>query len=228
MMKLQESVGPDKVMHNALATFVPNVPWAQYGCNRIINLNGGGTSVSTPQAAGAAALWLELHGNEYEVENKGWIKVEAVRTALFESAKKDVPGMTADEVFSYYGNGILQAMDALMITPDINDLVKQPEDTVSHPFMTLLEEYFESFFNDRKVDKGIRDIIRDMFELEIIQLHMGSAALQKIIYDHGEDPANISPNQLKKLVKAMGKSEKASNELKEAMNYIHMKLMAES
>jgi hypothetical protein len=221
-------VGPDKVMPNAIATYVPNVPWAQYGCNTIINLDGGGTSASTPQAAGAAALWLQLHGNKYDVEDKGWIKVEAVRTALFETAKKDIPGMTPEKVYSYFGNGILKAMDALMYTPDISDLKKQPEDTVSHPLMTLLDEYFESFFDDRKVDKGIRDIIKGMFELEIVQLHMGSAVLQKIIYDHGEDPANISPGQLKKFVKALGKSKKASDELKEVMNYIYNKLMAES
>lgn len=228
LCKLQESYGPDKVMDSAIATYVPNVPWAQYGCNQLINLNGGGTSLSTPQAAGAAALWLQLHGDEYDIENRGWIKVEAVRAALFETAKKDIPGMTAEEVFSYYGHGVLKAMDALHYKPDISSLKKQPEDTVSHPLLTLLKEYFESFFDSHHYYKdrneAFRNIIKDMFELEIVQLHMGHSRLQKIISDHEEKHENINTNSLKKFVKTISTSEKASDELKEVMGYIHEQL----
>jgi hypothetical protein len=226
MCRLQESFGPDSIMHNTIATYVPNVPWAQYDCEQTVNLDGGGTSASTPQAAGAAALWLQIHGNDYYHEDEGWKMVEAVRTALFHTAKKDIPGMQEEEVFHYFGNGVLKAMDAIEYAPDIHDLTIQPEDTVTLPLLTLLAEYFESFFDEKNIDKGIRDVLKDMYELEIVQLQMGSASLQKIIGDHEQDPASISTNDLKKFVKRLITSDKASAELKEVMKYIYNALTA--
>ena len=57
--KMQGCFGPNSKMTTALAAFTPNDPWAVMGCDNLITHDGGGTSSATPQAAAAAALWLQ-------------------------------------------------------------------------------------------------------------------------------------------------------------------------
>ncbi|MBN2533611.1 MAG: S8/S53 family peptidase [Spirochaetales bacterium] len=220
--RLQGSFGPDWVMKNAIAAYGANIPWAVYNCNDLINLNGEGTSLATCQVAGAAALWLQIHGGSYE---NNWKKVEAVRIALFETAKKDIPGMTLEKVYTCFGNGVLQAMDALDYEPDPDILVKQPEDAVHFPLLTLLLEYFESFFEKQRIAKSLREKIRAMYELEMVQLHTGNTALQGILPDHEAEASTISKETLKAYINALGKLKKASDELKEVMQYIYNELI---
>ena len=63
--------------------------------------------------AAAAALWIAYHRPELESrgyydEGRRWMKVEAVRQALYDTASKEFP-----EWKKYYGNGILRAYDAI-------------------------------------------------------------------------------------------------------------------
>ena len=129
---MQGSWGPPSRMGKTLAAYTPNVPWASDPIP--ILRSGGGTSSATPQIAAAAALWIGYHRKAleelgYYQPGQQWMKVEAVRHALYTSAAKD-------EVFhewkKYYGNGILRAYDALLIAPvQSSALEKAPESNIS-------------------------------------------------------------------------------------------------
>jgi Subtilase family len=84
--------GPDSCMTAAMAAYAPNTPWARLGCPDTINMNGAGTSSSTPQIAAAAALWYEQHKN---VLPRDWRRVEAVRHALFQTAQIETCNITS-------------------------------------------------------------------------------------------------------------------------------------
>ena len=91
-----------------MAAFAPNIPWAAFGCRQLCRLSGEGTSSATPQVAAAAALWIEKYKGFLPGD---WRRVEAVRHALFTSARR------ADARF---GRGILQARAALAVAPDLH------------------------------------------------------------------------------------------------------------
>jgi len=125
---MQGNVGPDEKMKTAMSAYTPNMPWAELGCEKIVDMDGQGTSAATPQIAAAAALWLMKHNPTYP---QAWMRVEAVRKALFDSAQR------GDE--KLLGRGILRARDALDVLPaDTNQLQKLPPDRASFPFLKLL------------------------------------------------------------------------------------------
>ena len=76
-------------MATAIAAYTPNVPWARFGEPDVVDFDGAGTSAATPQVAGAAALWIQKHRAAYDAYPEGWMRVEAVRKALFDSAAAD-------------------------------------------------------------------------------------------------------------------------------------------
>src|SRR5262249_51489630 len=78
--------GPDSKMNTALSAATPNLPWAVLGCPDQIDLDGGGTSVATPQIAAAAALWLQKNRAAVDAYPEAWMRIEAIRAALFGSA----------------------------------------------------------------------------------------------------------------------------------------------
>ena len=82
---LEGSFGPASAMRAAIAAYTPNIPWARFGCDTAVRLNGEGTSAATPQVAAAVALWFEKYK---DVLPRDWRRVEAVRNALFTTARK--------------------------------------------------------------------------------------------------------------------------------------------
>ena len=123
---MQGNWGPHKYMHQAIAAYTPNVPWLAINEAHPIKKNGGGTSSATPQVASAAALWILK--NKEALAEKGyagtWQQVEAVRHALYSSAK---PG-PFEHWEKYYGQGIIQAKDALEVpVPSAEQLSKAKE-----------------------------------------------------------------------------------------------------
>jgi subtilisin family serine protease len=123
---IEGSFGPDSSMTQALAAWTPNTPWARLRSSDIVDMDGGGTSSATPQIAAAATLWLE----KYKVQlPRDWRRVEAVRNALFRSARNTDP--------THFGNGILQARAALDVAPRL-DLAKAPEDNDAFPFFRVI------------------------------------------------------------------------------------------
>jgi subtilisin family serine protease len=174
---MQGSWGPPSRMRKALAAYTPNVPWAS---DRLpILRSGGGTSSATPQIAAAAALWIGYHRKKleemgyYQTGNQ-WMKVEAVRHALYSSAAKDT---VFPEWKKYYGNGILRAYDALQIPPlQPAALKKAPESKVS---LGGLLDIAASLFLNRSLsrDSGPKPS-SDALAMELLHLLQTDPALR--------------------------------------------------
>jgi hypothetical protein len=113
---MQGNYGPLEKMATAIGAYTPNLPWAEIGARKIIDMDGAGTSSATPQVAAAAALWLAHYWDTLKTYAP-WARVEAVRHALFASAAKTTARMGARETFEKLGNGVLNAAAALAEKP---------------------------------------------------------------------------------------------------------------
>ena len=184
---LQGSWGPDSSMTAAIAAYTPNIPWPVFQCSNSIRENGEGTSSATPQVAAAVALWYEKYK---QFLSRNWRRVEAVRNALFQSAKdKDVDRQ-------HFGNGILQANAALAIPPDLNR-PQTPPDRDSFSFFRIITGLGISEQPPREL----------MFNLELTQRYLMKPELQEII----PDPENpIDDAKLRKFMEAVVSDEGAS------------------
>ena len=109
---------------SSISAYVPNTAWlvssneADGKRNDTVDLDGGGTSSTAPQVAGAAALWLQYHAKGLPRTSD---RVQAVHTALALSAYRpwETPGakLREDEASGYYkGAGSLKASDALDVS----------------------------------------------------------------------------------------------------------------
>jgi len=129
--ELQGNWGPDDVMKKAIAGYTPNVAWMLFRTTDGFDMDGAGTSSSTPQLAAACALWIQLYGRNFAA---GWQRVEACRLALFRSAD---PGNGSA---AYLGNGILDVPKMLdpALAAQANRVQPSPVDSVSFPFLRLL------------------------------------------------------------------------------------------
>ncbi len=126
-----------------IAGYSPNVPWIiapekknQWRAD-LVDLDGSGTSASTPQVAAAAALWLNAHRDDKHTDPQGrthslrkdwrtWRKAEAVYFALLDSAAR-----SSEKPDRYLGAGELKAADALrrsyhQVSEMRNDLLNFP------------------------------------------------------------------------------------------------------
>ena len=161
-LTLEGSFGPASAMKAALAAYTPNIPWARFGCEAVIRLNGEGTSSATPQVAAAVALWFEKYKNELP---RDWRRVEAVRNALFTTAK-----LQADR--EHFGNGVLQAHAALGVKPVMGLKKSDPSDN-SWAFLRVL------------TGLGVVEIPprETMFNLELAQRWLLNVELQEIVPD---------------------------------------------
>ncbi|HEV7517920.1 MAG TPA: S8 family serine peptidase [Thermoanaerobaculia bacterium] len=192
---MEGNFGPASKMATALAAFTPNMSWAELGCDHLIDMDGAGTSAATPQVAAAAALWLQKHNPAYD---EPWKRVEAVRRALFTTAAKD-----GTDVERFFGNGSLQAKNALAVLP-ATDLRKTPRDSASFPLLRVL------------TGLGIAaDPTRtDMHQLEILQLLQRSQTLEQILPDPEIDPAQIAPREVLRFFEALIEEPGCSQSLK--------------
>lgn len=161
---LQGSFGPESAMKGAIAAYTPNIPWPRFMCGSVIRLNGEGTSAATPQVAAAAALWLEKYKNEL---SRDWQRVEAVRNALFTSAK-----MKGDK--EHFGNGVLQARAALNVKPVFGLKKSDPSDA------SFFGSLFRVVTGLGVVDAPPRE---QMFNLELEQRWLLNQELQKLLPD---------------------------------------------
>ena len=148
-------------METALAAYTPNIPWARFGCDDIVRLNGEGTSSATPQVAAAVALWMEKYK---KVLPRTWRRVEAVRKALFDTAMKGNR--------EHFGNGILRAADALSVQPNFNR-PKSGTSSDSFAFLRVL------------TGLGITEPTprEEMFNLELAQRWVMNPRLQAVVPD---------------------------------------------
>jgi hypothetical protein len=132
--RMAGNYGPDAKMRTAIAAYTPNVPWARFGAPTVVDFDGNGTSSATPQVGAAAALWIDRHRAEYDAYRENWMRVEAVRKALFESAAKGAAAFAPE-----LGTGMLRAADALARpAAPASQLTQTPPDAASFAFLKLL------------------------------------------------------------------------------------------
>jgi subtilisin family serine protease len=201
---MQGCFGPPAKMGTALAAYTPNAPWAVMGCGGAVGF-GGGTSSATPQAAAAAALWLQTHPAPAGVEP--WRHVEAVRHALFETADRSHP-----EAGKFFGRGALKA-DAALDVPFRTDLPRTPPDSVSFPLLRagdLLEA----------APTGV-DL---MYEVEALQVFFQTPRLQELA--GGADPVSdpLPPAAAKPVLEAMRQTPGVSDALRAKLTEVVRRL----
>jgi subtilisin family serine protease len=190
--------GPDSKMQTAVAASTPNVPWARFGCSDIIDFDGAGTSAATPQVAAAAALWLQKNRAAVDAYPKAWMRVEAIRAALLESAKAN------HAQFSRLGRGELRAGDALGKAPAAAAVLHQTAaDNASFPFLRVLTGLGMQAPSASQ---------QQMLELEALQLSQ-STAIESIM----PDAADPSQADLKRLAEALIAHPRASKALRQAL-----------
>ncbi|HET6765236.1 MAG TPA: S8 family serine peptidase [Longimicrobiaceae bacterium] len=177
--EMEGSFGPESAMRGAIAAYTPNIPWSLFRCSGI-RLNGAGTSSATPQVAAAAALWYERYK---AVLPRDWQRVEAVRNALFTSArKKDA---------EHFGNGILQARAALDVAPRFG-MKKADRCSSRFAFLRLITGLGVAEASTRE----------EMFNTEVAQRWLMNPDLQEIAPDP-EGMAALDARQVKRAMEAL-------------------------
>jgi hypothetical protein len=195
--------GPESKMRTALAAYTPNTPWARMGCSQLVDRNGAGTSSATPQIASAAALWIQKHKSKWDSYSQGWMRVEAVRKALADSANLASPALS-----ERLGRGIIRAKAALGQNPAKEaDLKKEAKDSVSFPFWRVI------------TGLGIAapDARQQMLELEALQLTQQSKELEELLPDPERDAQDLSPAERQKFIDALASTPGASDSLRQAL-----------
>ena len=191
--------GPDSKMKTAMAAPTPNVPWARIGCSDVIDFDGRGTSAATPQIAAAAALWVQKNRAALDAYPNAWMRVEAIRTALFGSAK-EVP-----HELRRLGRGQLRANDALAELPTPAAVLRKTEpDSAAFEFLRILTGIGLEAVSDNQ---------RSMLELEALQLSQ-NRAVESIM---PEDAAAATAAQKQQLAEALAAHPKASKALRDAL-----------
>jgi hypothetical protein len=189
---IEGSFGPDSAMTAALAAYTPNTPWAKFGCHNVIDMNGAGTSSATPQIAAAVALWYEKYKSQLP---RDWRRVEAVRDALFRSARNTDP--------THFGKGILQANAALGLAPRLN-LPKTPPDDDSFAFFRVI------------TGLGLAEppATERMLNLELAQRYLMNPEMQAAVPEPADD---VPKDALKRFLDALIEDPGASQVLRRAV-----------
>jgi len=220
---LRGSYGPPALMHEAIAAYAPNVAWALSVPDNhpnLLTLDGKGTSAATPQVTAAATLWLQLHRDDpyLAAHWRSWQKVEAVYTALFDSAQKRTP--EGSDSYKYFGNGLLKARDALAI-PVMRNPEKRPPARVGYHWLKILGGFLPGI---RSGDDG--GAHNQMIHTEIAQLVHGSTEAQTLVESarlYGS-PDEVQTWALKRLVRILKKEQHCSDYLKDALRDVEKKL----
>ena len=209
---------PLRAMKTAIAAYTPNLPWAELTDKdeSVFRKSGGGTSSATPQVAAAAALWIVQNRealDELVAKGKPWMKVEAVKHALFSRADKSHPLF-----HHYYGQGVLKAYDALLEpVPVPTQLKKAPKARVSWLGLAELTKLLILRKSDSTTELAVDDTLGEMLSLEILQILHKDPQLFHYL-DHldfeQEGPVFENAAQLRNFLAEVKESEFASQTLR--------------
>lgn len=171
--KMGGSYGPASKMATAVAAYTPNTPWAKYACPALVDFDGAGTSSATPQVAAAAACWLQKHQAALRAYPERWMRVEAVRRALFETAD--------NQDREHFGNGTLRADQAMEIAPvAAGQLTRTDADSVDVPWLGPILDVIVGAARPSNRQRMLR--------LEAAQILARSGELQNLLAEAGVDP----------------------------------------
>jgi hypothetical protein len=195
--------GPDSKMRTALAAYTPNTPWARLACSQLVDRNGAGTSSATPQIAAAAALWIQKFKSKWDSYSQGWMRVESVKKALFDSAQSN-----SSKPDKRLGQGIIRAKKALAENPAREaDLRKEEKDSVSFPFLRVITGLGIAAPAARQ----------QMLELEALQLMQESKELEDLLPEPERDAQDLSPTERQRFIDALAATPGASKSLRQAL-----------
>jgi hypothetical protein len=221
---MQGNWGPESKMATAIAAFTPNTAWAELGCAALVDMDGAGTSAATPQVAAGAALYLQKYGADLFDDTRypdPWMRVEAVRQALFSSADKSPDGGNSQKL----GNGVLQAARALDVAPPARvTLQKTPPDSAIFPFLTVL------------AGTGVADSTQAdrMLALEATQLAQRWTSketpnpLEEAIPDPDVPLKSVATAQTRKFLEALIQHPDVSKQLKQRADQVRTALFRKS
>lgn len=197
--RMAGNYGPGHKMRTAMAAATPNLPWARLGCPQTVDRHGGGTSAATPQVAAAAARWIAARRADLEAYPEPWMRVEAVRRALFDSAKADA----ARE--RWLGRGELKA-DAALATaaPAPANLTKLSPDRADFAFLRVLTGLGVAPLDEEQ---------RRMLELEALQIAQRSGLEMRL----DKPPEALTAPEAAELAAAIAAQPEASPALRQAL-----------
>lgn len=195
---MQGNHGPESKMATALGAYTPNVPWAAIGCRNLVTMDGAGTSAATPQIAAAAALWLARNFKGVMALTEPWMRVEAVRNALFASAAKSTALMDAAETLEKIGQGVLNADAALKVTlaEATANLTRLPAAESSWSWINLIFGGGVSVAPQADGGRGT------MFALELTQMAQRVAEVDSAIGDCDVPGDQVSPAARRRYLEA--------------------------
>tara|TARA_R110002111_G_scaffold92933_1_gene144398 strand:- start:23 stop:3784 length:3762 start_codon:yes stop_codon:yes gene_type:complete len=206
---MQGNWGPEGAMATALAAFTPNIAWAKWGCEQVIRMNGAGTSSATPQIAATAALYLQLHSDllfDSTLYSEPWMRVEAVRQAMFRSADITADGGSHEKL----GNGLLRANTALSLQPVESEMLhKARSDSAGFPFLNVLSR--------RGITVSQED---EMLQLEATQLAQRWHSQEKpnpldeLVKDPDRHAGDVPQQEVEQYLDAVTRHPDASEQLK--------------
>src|ERR1700754_1745455 len=187
---MQGNYGPAAKMDTSLGAYTPNVPWAKLGCSLVVDMDGAGTSAATPQIAAAAALWLAAHWDVVAAYPEPWMRVEAIRYALFSSALKTTSAMDGNELHGKLGQGVMQSASALGIQPRAaSELHKLPPGKASWSFLDLIFGEGGVSIANRGTSVGVQR--EKMLKLELTQIAQRIVDVDEAIDDPGRESEQI-------------------------------------
>jgi hypothetical protein len=179
---MQGNYGPASKMETALGAYTPNVPWAQIECQKVVDMDGSGTSAATPQIAAAAALWLAEYWDDVSGYSEPWMRIEAVRHALFVAAAKMTPRMNGARTRETLGQGVMQAMAALDIKPLTDAELAGRKLPPAQSSLGWLDGVFGGGVSLTAID-AMSQRRRAMFALELTQMMTRVADVERAIPD---------------------------------------------
>jgi subtilase family protein len=187
LRRMAGNYGPDSKMRTALTAYTPNVPWAKFGCGTVVRFNGQGTSAATPQLAASAALWIQKNRAALDAYPQRWMRVEAIRHALFDKAK--APG--SEHRKERMGRGELRAEDAMGIVPQAAGLRMEKPDSASFGLLRILTGL-----------GAAPSAQTNMLELEALQLSQ-NAELEALLPDPDVPVETLSSERLRQIADAL-------------------------
>jgi len=184
---MQGNYGPTSKMGTALGAYTPNVPWAEFGCGPLVSMDGAGTSAATPQIAAAASLWIAKNWTALQAYSQPWMRVEAVRHALFQAATKRTAMMSPEETLAKIGQGVMQAAKALDIAPQVESaLQKLPPAEPSWGWLNLI-----TGIGGVSIAPVISAPQAEMLALELTQMAQRVPEVDAAVSDNDVDAARV-------------------------------------